>query len=163
MTAAVRGRSRRVVGRALPAVVAVACGTILADQVAKALAVAFVEDDPIELGVMRLAVTRNPGAAFNLLRGSAWLFLSAVAAVTVVGVVVALRSRGSAVAVGLGLVLGGAWGNAIDRLVRWPGPPNGRVVDFLDFKVWPVFNVADAAIVAGAAVLLVFGGRGRPR
>lgn len=62
-------------------------------------------------------------------------------------------------AVALGLVLGGALGNLTDRLVRGPGF-SGEVVDFLDFRVWPVFNVADSCIVIGAALLLLTGARG---
>jgi signal peptidase II len=56
--------------------------------------------------------------------------------------------------VGLGLVLGGAVGNLTDRVIRGPGF-SGEVVDFLDLQVWPVFNVADSAIVVGAALLLL--------
>lgn len=62
-------------------------------------------------------------------------------------------------AVALGLVLGGALGNLTDRLIRGPGF-SGEVVDFLDFRVWPVFNVADSCIVIGAALLLLTGARG---
>ena len=51
-------------------------------------------------------------------------------------------------ALALGLVLGGALGNLTDRLVRGPRAP-GRVVDFIDVHIWPVFNVADTAIVVG--------------
>ena len=60
--------------------------------------------------------------------------------------------------VGLGLVLGGALGNLTDRVVRGSGL-NGRVVDFIDFRVWPVFNLADSAIVIGAALILLAGVR----
>ena len=55
-------------------------------------------------------------------------------------------------AVALGLILGGATGNLLDRVLRGSGL-SGRVVDFIDLHVWPVFNVADAAIVVGAALL----------
>jgi signal peptidase II len=60
-----------------------------------------------------------------------------------------LGSRGWAVS--LGLLLGGASGNLVDRLFRSPGPGRGAVVDFIDFQVWPSFNVADSAIVTGGA------------
>ena len=59
---------------------------------------------------------------------------------------------------GLGLVLGGAVGNLTDRIVRG-SRFDGRVVDFIDFRVWPVFNVADSAIVIGAALILLAGVR----
>jgi signal peptidase II len=60
----------------------------------------------------------------------------------------------------LGLLLGGAAGNLVDRLLRAPGPGRGAVVDFIDFQVWPSFNVADSGIVVGGllAVLLSFRG-----
>jgi len=64
------------------------------------------------------------------------------------------------VAVALGLVLGGAFGNLIDRLCRDPGFLRGAVVDFIDLQWWPVFNVADASVVGGAVLLVclsVFG------
>ena len=81
----------------------------------------------------------------------------AISIVVVLVVVVASRSLPSTVsAVGLGLVLGGALGNLTDRVVRGAGL-SGEVVDFIDFHVWPVFNVADSALVVGAAVLLVSG------
>jgi signal peptidase II len=60
----------------------------------------------------------------------------------------------TASALGLGLILAGGLGNLTDRLVRGPGF-SGEVVDFIDLHVWPVFNLADSAIVVGAAILLV--------
>lgn len=145
---------------ALPLVVAGA--VVLLDQVTKALAVAFIERDPVDLGFMRLAVSRNAGSAFSLLQGQVWLFLTVSAAVTVFAVVTLRRPHGRATQIGLALVVGGAWGNLIDRFVRFPGAPNGRVVDFIDFKFWPVFNLADSSIVVGAAVLILFGSRRQP-
>jgi signal peptidase II len=64
------------------------------------------------------------------------------------------RLPATVVAVGLGLVLGGAIGNLIDRAIRGSGF-SGEVVDFIDLQVWPVFNLADSAIVTGAALLLL--------
>lgn len=109
-------------------------------------------------GVFQLRYTTNPGGAFGLFGGQVWLFVTMS---VVVLVAVALTSRdlpGRAPAVGLGLVLAGALGNLTDRLVRGPGF-SGEVVDFLDFHVWPVFNVADSAIVLGAVILLFLGVR----
>ena len=57
-------------------------------------------------------------------------------------------------AVGLGLILGGALGNLVDRFFRSPGPLRGHVVDFLSIGWWPVFNVADPAVVGGAILLV---------
>jgi signal peptidase II len=69
-------------------------------------------------------------------------------------VVYSLRVARLPVAVGLGLVLGGALGNLTDRAVNGPGL-SGSVVDFIDLQIWPVFNVADTAIVTGAILLAV--------
>ena len=105
-------------------------------------------------GVIQLRFTTNPGGAFGLFGGFGWLF---VAFGAVVAAVVLLASRNLpswASAIGLGLVLGGALGNLTDRFLRGPGF-SGHVVDFIDLHVWPVFYLADSAIVVGAGVLLV--------
>ncbi len=57
-------------------------------------------------------------------------------------------------ALGLGMILGGALGNLVDRFFRSPGPLRGHVVDFLSIGWWPVFNVADPAVVGGAILLV---------
>jgi signal peptidase II len=129
----------------------------VADRVTKILAERFLQGaDPVEIipGIFQLRFTTNPGGAFGLFGGLTWLF---VATSVVVVMVVLLASRnlpGRLSAVGLGLVLGGALGNLTDRFVRGPGF-SGEVVDFLDLRVWPVFNLADSAIVVGAAVLVI--------
>ena len=104
-------------------------------------------------GVLQLNFTTNSGGAFSLGGSAPWLFVAASAAVVAVIVLASSRLSRPAVAVGLGLVLGGALGNLTDRAVRGAGF-SGRVVDFIDVHIWPVFNVADSAIVAGAAVLV---------
>jgi signal peptidase II len=105
-------------------------------------------------GVLHLNYAENAGGAFSLFGGQAWLFVGATA--LVVGVVLVASSRLTALppAIALGLILGGALGNLTDRVVRGPGL-SGRVIDFVDFRIWPVFNAADAAIVLG--VLLMAG------
>ena len=60
----------------------------------------------------------------------------------------------------LGLLLGGASGNLVDRLLRSPGPGRGAVVDFIDFQVWPSFNIADSAIVTGGVLAVLLSLRG---
>jgi len=57
-------------------------------------------------------------------------------------------------AIGLGMILGGAMGNLVDRFFRSPGPLRGHVVDFLSIGWWPVFNVADPSVVGGAILLV---------
>jgi signal peptidase II len=101
-----------------------------------------------------LTQLRNVGAAFSFAEGATVLF--SLIAVVVAAVIVrsARRMYSTGWAVALGLVLGGALGNLIDRIFRDPGFLRGGVVDFLsvlapDGRVWPVFNVADSAIVCG--------------
>lgn len=72
--------------------------------------------------------------------------------------VMSVRIGRASVAATLGLILGGALGNLTDRALNGPAL-SGHVVDFIDFHVWPVFNVADTAIVAGAILLAVATGR----
>lgn len=111
-------------------------------------------------GQLRLGVTRNSGAAFSFAEGYTILFTAVAVVVVVVIARISRRLYSGAWAVSLGLLLGGATGNLLDRLLRSPGPGRGAVVDFIDFGVWPSFNVADSGIVVGGllAVLLSFRG-----
>lgn len=103
----------------------------------------------------RLTLVRNPGAAFSMATGMTWV-LTLIAAAVVIGVIRIGRTlRSLPWAIGLGMVLGGALGNLIDRLFRAPGPLQGHVVDFVAIGWWPVFNVADSSIVCGAILLVV--------
>ena len=108
--------------------------------------------------VLSLTYTTNSGGAFGLGRSAPWLFATATVVVSVVIVVMSVRIGRASVAAALGLILGGALGNLTDRALNGPAL-SGHVVDFIDFHVWPVFNVADSAIVAGAILLAVVTGR----
>lgn len=133
------------------------------DVVSKLVVVARLSDHaPIRLlgGLLTLRLTRNAGAAFGLAEGATILF-SAVAVAVVVVIARAARRLGSTGwAVALGLVLGGALGNLSDRLLRDPGPLRGRVVDWIELPHWPIFNLADTAIVCGAALAVLLSMRG---
>jgi signal peptidase II len=148
---------------------ATATATLLLDVLSKVVAVMALEGHPpMELfgGGLYLVLYRNSGAAFSMATGLTWL-LSLIALGVVVGIVLlAPRLRSAPWAIGLGLVLGGALGNLVDRLLRAPGPLRGHVVDFLsllapDGSVWPVFNLADSAIVCGGVVLILLAATGR--
>ena len=130
------------------------------DVVSKLVVVATLSDrEPVRLlgGALYLTELRNTGAAFSFAAGATVVF-SLIAAVVVVVIVRSARRLASAGwAVALGLVLGGAVGNLLDRVFRDPGFLRGGVVDFIslfapDGSVWPVFNVADSAIVCGGVV-----------
>ncbi|HEY7399962.1 MAG TPA: signal peptidase II [Actinomycetota bacterium] len=105
-------------------------------------------------GVLDLRFTTNSGGAFSIGQSASWLFAAATIAVSIAIVATAFRHTSLLTAAALGLVLGGALGNLTDRIVRGTGFTfNGRVIDFIDLHVWPVFNAADSAIVVGALLL----------
>ncbi len=134
------------------------------DVLSKTIVVATLSDrPPVELlgGLVRLVHARNTGAAFSIAQGQT-LILSIVALVVVAAIIRTARRLGStAWAVCLGLILGGATGNLVDRLFRAPGPLRGAVVDWIDLQVWPVFNLADSALVAGVCLAVLLEPRGR--
>src|SRR3954463_1843154 len=134
-----------------------ALGVLALDLVTKLLVVATIErgaDIRLLGGALYLTHTRNTGAAFSFAEGFTVVFTLVAVAVAVVIVRTARRLFSTGWAVALGLVLGGAVGNLVDRVFREPGFLRGGVVDFVsvfgpDGNVWPVFNVADSAIVCG--------------
>ncbi len=130
----------------------------LADQGSKRLVEGFMrigESIPAVPGVLSLTYTKNDGGAFGILGGqSLVLLLGSAAAVAFVLWMLLKGPPSRATAAGCGLILGGAAGNLIDRLVA------GRVTDFFDLEFWPlrqwpVFNVADIAIVLGVLFLFL--------
>ncbi|MDH6279680.1 signal peptidase II [Rhodococcus sp. LBL1] len=143
--------------RRMVLLVAVAVVVLGLDLLTKVLAVAFIDPkNPVEIigDTVTLTLIRNPGAAFSMATGMTWL-LTLVAVGVVIGVIKIGRTLSSPWwALGLGLVLGGALGNLIDRIFRSPGPLQGHVVDFVSVGWWPVFNVADSSIVCGAILLV---------
>lgn len=135
-------------------------GAVVAlDQTSKIWAVAALADGPVRLigDTLMLRLTRNPGGAFSLLTGFTPLLAVLAGVMVVVIVRTARRTDDLAVAYGLGLVLGGALGNLVDRVARDPGVLSGHVVDFIkvSFFNWPTFNLADCAISLGVAVILL--------
>ena len=139
----------------------VAALVVIADQASKTWALHHLPPDRHLVGPVWLVLTFNSGAAFSLGRGVTPI-VEAIVVVLVVWLLVFSRraSRVASVpqAVGLGLLLGGAAGNLIDRIFRHH---HGAVIDFLDavrvgsHDWWPVFNIADAAIVVGVIILIL--------
>jgi len=139
---------------------------IAADQGSKVLAVARLRPGvPVRaLGsIMYWTLQRNPGAAFSLFTRFPWLFTILAFGIAIGIIARSNRTRDGLHAAALGLVLGGAVGNLVDRIVREPAIFRGHVVDFIDFRVWPVFNVADACIVSGALLLVLATSRAERR
>jgi signal peptidase II len=145
--------------------VSVALGVLALDLASKALAVRELSDhEPVELlgGLLTLRLVRNPGAAFGMAQGLTVVLTVVAVGVALVILRMARRLRSSWWAVALGLVLGGALGNLVDRLFRAPSPGRGHVVDFLELPRWPVFNLADSAIVVAGVLMVVLSARGIP-
>ena len=152
------GRPRRI--RLL---LAVAAGIFGAALVTKTIVVATLSDRaPVRLlgGLLTLRVLRNSGAAFSIGTSMTAVF-TLIAVMVIVSILrTARRLRSVAWAVTLGLLLGGATGNLGDRLFRSPGPLRGHVVDWIELPHWPVFNVADSAIVCGGILAVLIAARG---
>lgn len=143
--------------------VTVALLTLVLDVGTKLLVVARLEGkDGIELlrGAVTLVVSRNSGAAFSFAQGGTFVFTLIAVAVAVVIVRSMRRLTSSGWAVSLGLLLGGALGNLLDRLTRMPGFGRGAVVDFISVPHFASFNVADSGITVGAALALLLSLRG---
>ncbi len=136
---------------------------VLIDQAAKAWAVRELADGvPIVIvdGFFQLRLFRNPGAAFSFATGTTWVFTIVATVVSVVIVRISRRLGSLGWALALGLLLGGAVGNLLDRLFRQPGFGRGHVVDFVDLPHLFVFNVADACITGAAVLIGLLGLRG---
>jgi signal peptidase II len=133
----------------------IAVAVVVLDQSVKAIVRATLGGGRvIELlgGAVRLDYTSNTGAAFGIFRAGGLLFALIASAVSL-GIVLYYRRIAASplvVRVALGLILGGAVGNLIDRL-RF-----GYVIDFIDLRWWPVFNVADSSIVVGVCLLVLY-------
>jgi signal peptidase II len=143
----------------------VAIAVLALDIASKAIVAATLSDRTIRLlgGLLILTESRNPGAAFSLGGPSETIVFTAIAVGVVIFIVrTSRRIYSAAWAVALGLLLGGATGNLVDRIFRSPGLFRGWVVDWIELPHWPVFNLADSAITCGGVlmVLLAIFGRG---
>ena len=133
-------------------IVTLALIIIALDQATKFLVSNYSDKLPIEVvrGIFAIALVRNKGAAFGILQNQAAFFIAiAVVTITIIIFILHKKASGALLKVSLALILGGAIGNLIDR-IRF-----GYVIDFLDFKIWPVFNIADSAITIGAGLLVL--------
>jgi signal peptidase II len=138
---------------------AVAAFVLVADVISKSIVVARMADHPpIRLlgGLLTITLTRNGGAAFSI-GTSMTIVFTAIAVGVIVYILRAARNlRSIGWAITLGLLLGGATGNLLDRIFRAPGAFQGHVVDWIELPHWPVFNLADSSIVcAGVLVVLL--------
>ncbi len=130
---------------------------VLLDQVSKAWALGVLADGRIidVIWTMQFNLTYNRGMAFSRGTGIGPI-IGVIGLVVVVLLLLSLRRADNALTrVATGLIIGGAVGNILDRLFRGSGWMRGAVIDFIDFQWWPVFNVADMAIMIGAATMMV--------
>lgn len=133
------------------------------DQWTKLLAEANLDpQEPVRTlgGLVYLSLTWNSGAAFSLGTDYTWIFTIIASAVVVFLIVLSRRIVYPAWSIAIGLVLGGAAGNLVDRYFREPGFAHGHVVDFISvFKpfaeVFPIFNIADSALCCGVVLIVL--------
>jgi signal peptidase II len=140
---------------------AVAAVIVVVDQLTKIWAVGALSDGPVAVigRWLQFRLTRNPGGAFSLLTGLTPV-LAVLAVVMVVYIVrTTRRTTDTVMAYSLALVLGGAVGNLVDRMLRSPGFLRGEVVDFIKVPNWPTFNIADSAITVGVILIAIRGWR----
>ncbi|WP_066897263.1 signal peptidase II [Mycolicibacterium houstonense] len=151
------GESSSAPRRRLRLLLTVAAVVLFIDVVTKVLAVRLLTPgQPVSIigDTVTWTLVRNSGAAFSMATGYTWV-LTLIATGVVIGIVwMGRRLVSPWWAIGLGMILGGATGNLIDRFFRAPGPLRGHVVDFFSVGWWPVFNVADPAVVGGAILLV---------
>jgi signal peptidase II len=141
------------------------------DQVVKHLSTEHLtEGQPVRIlgGLIYLSLLRNGGAAFSLGRGYTWIFPLITLVVIVWIGWMTRRLRSVPWAISLGLVLGGALGNLVDRLFRAPGPFEGHVVDMISLfapygQGFAVFNIADSCLSVGVALAVLLELTGRQR
>ena len=133
----------------------IVASVVLLDQLTKFLALTFLASQdtfPVIPGALYFSLVHNTGIAFGLLREHESILLALITLSLLFLSFWGARLKNSIPAVrwGFALILGGAIGNWIDRL-RF-----GAVIDFIDLRVWPVFNVADSAITIGVGIYLIF-------
>ena len=134
-------------------VIALSSLILILDQISKfyiSSALSLGQSIPVVRDIFHISLVYNTGAAFGLFKNQKIFFIILTAAV-VMYIIRDLFFHGSRYSLGrrvaLGLILGGAAGNFVDRLRL------GYIIDFLDFRVWPVFNLADSAITVGIIIL----------
>jgi signal peptidase II len=142
--------------RALRWPLAIAAVVVVVDQLTKHWALNALDNGRVVdlVGSLRFNLAFNTGMAFS--QGEGVGRIVPILAISVVAALLMAVGRSSSrwFSVGVGLIVGGSLSNVIDRLFRGDGWFDGAVVDFIDVQWWPVFNIADAAIVVGAVLLL---------
>ncbi|MSY26934.1 MAG: signal peptidase II [Actinobacteria bacterium] len=135
---------------------AIACAVLLLDQATKIWAISALSDGhrvQAIPGLLHFTYVRNSGAAFSMGQGST-LYLALFS--LLVGVAIALfGGRSNELWLPMSLILGGILGNLSDRIFRSPGGMKGHVVDWIELPHWPIFNIADSAVVIAASIIVI--------
>lgn len=146
-----------------PLIFTIALVVVVLDQITKFIAVSQLENQPpvsVIGNFLQFSFVRNPGAAFSI--GTNITIVYSIFAI-VVSLFIVLKSKlvvHRLWAVAAGGFLGGALGNLVDRIFRSPGYLSGHVVDFIELPNYPLFNIADSAIVLSAIAAVVLSLRG---
>lgn len=136
---------------------------VVADLITKRYASIHFVDSPVEVipGFLIFTFTENPGGAFSLFQNGGQIIGVAAIGVTLF-VLAALRaSRPALEVIALGMVIGGAVGNLLDRIFRGVGFLDGPVIDWIDLWWIPTFNIADASVTVAVALLVLHAWRTR--
>ncbi|MEU8074049.1 signal peptidase II [Catellatospora citrea] len=157
-------------GKALSVFAGMAVFALALDLVTKEWATKLDPHEPIKLlgGAVYMSLTRNSGAAFSLFADHTYIFpIIALGVLCWIGFM-ARQLRSLPWAIALGMVLGGVVGNLADRIFRAPAPFHGHVVDFISVfhphgQAFPIFNVADMALVGGVSLAILLELLGRQR
>ncbi len=149
--------------RRYSAALGIALAVVVADLLTKRYASIHFADSPIEVipGFLTFTFTENPGAAFSLFQ-NAGPFMGVAAVVVSIFVLWSIRTERPLIEVAaLGLVLGGANGNLMDRVFRGEGFLDGKVIDWISMWWIPTFNISDASVTIAVGLLLIHAWRTR--
>jgi signal peptidase II len=141
----------------------IAAAIVVADLLTKRYAALNFDGNPVEIipGFFGFTFVENPGGAFGVFQNGGVIIGIAALIITVVVLVALAAERPLAETIALGLVVGGAVGNLVDRFSRGEGIIDGSVIDWVELWWIPTFNIADASVTVAVALLLIHAWRSK--
>lgn len=141
----------------------IAAAIVVADLLTKRYAALNFDGNPVEIipGFFGFTFVENPGGAFGVFQNGGVIIGIAALIITVVVLVALAAERPLAETIALGLVVGGAVGNLVDRFARGEGIIDGAVIDWIELWWIPTFNIADASVTVAVALLLIHAWRSK--
>jgi signal peptidase II len=141
----------------------IAAAIVVADLLTKRYAALNFDGNPVEIipGFFGFTFVENPGGAFGVFQNGGVIIGIAALIITVVVLVALAAERPLAETIALGLVVGGAVGNLVDRFARGEGIIDGAVIDWVELWWIPTFNIADASVTVAVALLLIHAWRSK--